>query len=455
MEISVKKRSILQWPLGITLIALAAAILWVAYPGQGAPLAIIAVGVLFIIGLREPIWAVAAVVLAQLSIPGYYIGPISLRLLLLLVIGILLWRAHIKEKIQLGKKAKQLILPVILLIAIIAISDLFNSSFDFAFKEFRYIFTGLLIVIFLPAVIKNIRDLKLLCGVAFFGMTMSVIIALYQGLVHSVRASGISEGTLQLSYLLGVVFLALLGILIVEGRKRENLRLIIPALLMQPALYLTYTRSALLALFSGLVALFIFLKTRIRGEIILLAILGLAIYFSASGIVDSYSFSARSEENQQESSLARKMLWQTGIAIALDNPVLGIGGDKYTDVAMEYASAMDPSLQEDRYFAYQILGQGLYQIHNDFLRMWTYYGTIALVAFLWILLVIMRNFIESFRTSRRKFIKGLSVGLAAGLVAYSINAFYHNVHADFSLVWIIAGFSLAVIKLADQEHNVF
>ncbi len=454
MEVSVKKQSILQRPLGITLIALGAAILWVVFPGDAAPLVFLAVAVLFIIGLREPVWAVAALLVSQLSIPGYYIGPISLRLLLLLLTGILIWRAHIQGKIQLGKKAKRIIIPIILLIAIVAISNLFNSSIDFVYKELRYLLAGLLIVIFLPAVIKNVRDLKLLCGVAITAVTISVIAALYQSVAHSGRVRGISESSLQLSYILSMVFLVILAILIVEGIKKENRRLLLPAVLMLPALYLTYTRSALFALFFGLVALFLFLKTRIRGEIIMLAILGVTIYLSASGFIDNFSFGARSEENQEASSVTRKILWQTGLAIAMDNPVLGIGGAQYKELSLEYTSAIDPSLLEDRYWTYQTLGLGEFQIHNDFLRMWVYYGTIALVVFLWIFLVIMRNCIESFRTSKRKFIKGLSVGLAAGLISYSINAFYHNVLADFSLLWLIAGFSLATIKLADQENNV-
>jgi O-antigen ligase len=203
----------------------------------------------------------------------------------------------------------------------------------------------------------------------------------------------------------------------------------------------------------GLVALFLLIKTRLRGEIILLAFLGLTIFLSFGGIIENFSLSGRSTENQEASSVTRKVLWQVGLAIAMDNPILGIGGDEYQMTSLQYTSSIDPALLEDRYWTYQNLGIGQMQVHNDFLRMWAYYGTIALLLFLWIMLVIMRTCVESFRTSRRKFIKGLSAGLAAGLIAYSINAFYHNVLADFALLWLIGGFSLALIKLAYQEKN--
>lgn len=442
--------------MGIALVALGAAIVWVAFPGDpGGTLALLVIAVLFIIGLKEPVWAMASLLISQISIPSYMVGPLSLRLLLLILTGIVLWRTHTQEKIQLGKKARRVIIPLIVLIVISIISNFFNSSLDFVFKDFRNWSAGLLIVIFLPAVIKNVRDLKLLGGVAIIGMTISAIVALEQSFVGLGRVQGISESKLQLAYILCVGFLAVLGILIVEGKKGGNRRLLIPAVLMLPALYLTYTRSALVALLFGLVALFLFMKTRIKSEMILLVILGVTLYLSVSGTTESFSFSARSQSQQEDSSVTRKMLWQTGLAIARDNPVVGIGGDRYEIVSLQYMDAIDiPLLQqdEDRYRFYKNMGLGTTSIHNDFLKMWVSYGIIALIVLLWIILAILRNCIDSFRISKQKFIRGLSVGLAAGLITYTVNAFYHNLLAEFPLLWLIAGFSVAIFKLAAKSQ---
>jgi O-antigen ligase len=441
--------------MGIALVALGAAIVWVVSPGNPSYLALLAIAVLFIIGLKEPVWLMAALLISQLAIPSYMVGPLSLRLLLLILTGIVLWRAHAREKIQLGKKARRVIIPLIVLIGITIIANFFNSSFDFVFKDFRNWSVGLLFVIFLPAVIRNVRDLKLLCGVAIIGMTISAIVALEQSFVGLGRAQGISESKLQLAYILCVGFLAVLGILIVEGKKGGNQRLLIPAVLMLPALYFTYTRSALVALLFGLVALFLFLKTRLKSEMILLVILGVTLYLSVSGVTDNFSLSARSQSQQEDSSVTRKVLWQTGLAIAMDNPVLGIGGDQYEIVSLQYADVVDLStLQSEynRYWTYDSLGLGYTSIHNDFLKMWVSYGIIALIVFLWIILAILRNCIDSFRISKQKFIRGLSVGLAAGLITYSVNAFYHNLLVEFSLLWVIAGFSVATLKLAAKSQ---
>jgi O-antigen ligase len=344
------------------------------------------------------------------------------------------------------------------------LANLFNSSFEFVFKDFRNFFGGLLIVIFLPAIIKDLKDLRFLSGVAVIVLTASTIVALMQHynilgtgqyLAVPGRSQGFSENELELSYLLGVAIIAILGVYILEGMKTGRHRLLLPAILMLAALYFTYTRSAILALAFGLASFFLSYKIRIRSEIILVAILLVTLYLSVSGVVDNFTFSARSEVSQEGSSISRKILWQAGIAIAMDNPILGIGGDQYKTVAPQYTESVDPELiewEEGRYYTYRSLGT--VAIHNDYLNMWVSYGIVALIAFIWIMLAVLRNLIDSYSMSSQPFIKGLSLGLIGGLITYTVNAFYHNLLTEFSLLWIIAGFSMALVKLAAQDKGL-
>ena len=92
-------------------------------------------------------------------------------------------------------------------------------------------------------------------------------------------------------------------------------------------------------------------------------------------------------------------------------------------------------------------------IHNDFLHIWVSYGILALVVCMWLLISTLQNFLASYKASKRRFLKGLSIGLAVAVVAYCVNAFYHNTLATLPLLWILAGFSLAVTKLAFREEN--
>jgi O-antigen ligase len=225
-------------------------------------------------------------------------------------------------------------------------------------------------------------------------------------------------------------------------------------MLMAPALYFTYTRSALLALLLGLVALALFLRTRIRGEVILAALLLFIGFIEVTGIMGGQYLGGRAESVQEESAISRQILWQAGVNIAIDNPILGIGGDQYAKISPQYAASVDPSLldfEEERYWGYRTLGSE--QVHNDFLKVWISYGTLALAAYLWLFFAVLRNFLDSYQMSRRRFIKGLSIGLAAALVVYGANAFYHNLIATIPLLWILAGFSLATAKLALERKG--
>jgi O-antigen ligase len=229
---------------------------------------------------------------------------------------------------------------------------------------------------------------------------------------------------------------------------------LLPLLLMLPALYFTYTRSALVALGLGLILVVLYLKTKIRWEIVLILAFLLVGYIATSNVLGQTFLGGRSESSQEESSIARSILFQAGTAVALDNPILGIGGGKFREVSPQYSDRVDPELiayEQERYWGYRTLGTE--EPHNDFVMIWVSYGTLALAAYLWLYFAILRNFYVSFRKSKNRFIKGLSIGLAGALITYIVNSFYHNLLVTLPLFWILAGFSLVVMRLAAREEG--
>jgi O-antigen ligase len=461
-QVKLGDSGVVQSPLRNVILVLGLVLAWLILGGTPF-LVILAVAGILIFGFKNPVLAMAIFFVTQFIFPSYMVSSISLRLLMLLILGAIILYTHIREGVQLGKYFRRLAIPLFILVGLCILSDAIYTDFNFVLKDFRNLFSGLLIALYIPAVIRNIKDLKLLCGVTFFVAIVTSIVALMQhynifGMAQSLyipgRAQGISESELQLSYILGVTLLSVIGIMFLKAITTGRAKLILSGFLMLLALYFTYTRSALFALLFGFIGLLLFLKTRVKGEIILLIILVLTVFISVSGITDKFSFSARGETAQDASSIARKILWQAGIAIVKDYPILGIGGNRYIALSPQYISSVDPSLiqwEADRYWSYRTLGND--PVHNDFLNMWVSYGTIALIVFIWLIFVILNNFLSSFKLSRDKFLKSVSIGLAAGLISYIVNAFYHNLLSEFPMLWIIAGLSIATAKLADITNK--
>ncbi|OGO22182.1 MAG: hypothetical protein A2144_14840 [Chloroflexi bacterium RBG_16_50_9] len=107
----------------------------------------------------------------------------------------------------------------------------------------------------------------------------------------------------------------------------------------------------------------------------------------------------------------------------------------------------DPSVVN----AAQILG--IEQPHNDFIRIWTSFGTPALIAFIWLFICIFLNFYESYRKSSGVFIKAVSLGCFAALAAYIVNAATHNVMGSVFYLWILGGFSIATNNLVELKRR--
>ena len=424
----------------------------------------------------------AAFLVSQLTVSSYMVDlplapTISLRLLLLVLVGLILWLS--RERFELGPGARRVLIPAAILTGTAIIANVTNSGVGYAFDDFRNFGAGLLIVILLASVVRQSKDLKILSGVVLVCVTASAIVGILQhyqftglgqdtlipGFLQrwegdAIRVPGMAETELELSYVLAAAVPVLLAVYIFRGMAPSSGWTMIASIaLIASALYFTYTRSALLALVFGLVALVMFRKTRIRGEVVLAGSLLVMLTFSMTGILEGRYVGERSAAGQQASSISRMVLWQAGLAIAEDHPILGIGGDKFTEVAPRYSSRVDSSLlawEGEEYWGYQTLGNEA--VHNDFLTVWVSYGTLALAAYLWLVVATLRNLLDSHRMAASRFVKGLSLGLAAALVTYGTNAFYHNVFAALPLLWILAGFSVACAKLAltwrDAENDL-
>jgi O-antigen ligase len=427
------------------------------------------VAFLLLLGLKRPLWAVAALLVSELTLTSQMFDTpfgvaISLRLIIIIICGLILLRSFVNKEVNFGPKARLVFIPAIIFVGLCLVSDIIYSGFDSTFKEFRTLFISILIIMYIPAVTGNLRDLKTLYGVAFITIAASAAIGIMQYLhilgMQSVtltpyllseggaRVPGIAENPLYLSFTLPLAAVITTGVYFTRGVNSARGLVLLSILLISLAIYLTYTRSALLALLFGLFALILFLKTRIRWQLVLLIVLVGLLFIELTGVMEGRALGGRSEAEQASSAYERQVLWQAGFYIALDNPILGIGGGRFKAVSPRYASRIDPELMkiQETYWEYRTLGSQ--NPHNDFMMVWVSYGTLALLVYLWLFIALLSRLRSAYLLSKGRFIKGLLIGLAAALVAYVANAFYHNCIAAMPLFWLLAGFSMATAKFA-------
>jgi O-antigen ligase len=322
--------------------------------------------------------------------------------------------------------------------------------------------TSFIIMFLVPAVVENEKDLKRLAMVALITCSVSAVVALsqrlsydvpiihlevYQSAAGSGRVIGLSETPVQLAYILPMVLLPMAAFYFYGGLNSRIKKLLISlGIVILIALFFTYTRSGLYSLAPGFILIGFLMKgkLRIRFFLVMLIIFAAFLLF-ANKMETRYSNSF----GDDKSSTGRLVLWQAGLNIALGHPILGIGSNQFIAESTDYALSIDTNLMQQEGMS-NVLGNTA--IHNDILDIWSAFGTAALLAFLWIFISTFHNFIESYRKSPTPFIKCLSLGCLAAVIAYIINAATHNIMASSMLMWIMGGLSIAAVKIASSKH---
>jgi O-antigen ligase len=121
-----------------------------------------------------------------------------------------------------------------------------------------------------------------------------------------------------------------------------------------------------------------------------------------------------------------------------------VGHNRFLELSPEYASKIDPSLLE-RQGAGSALGR--YQPHNDYLNVWLSFGTGALVLYLALFVLSIKNYLEVFFKTSEPLLKGLALGGLGALLAFGVNSGFHNLFDSTLTVWLLAGLSLVLTKL--------
>jgi O-antigen ligase len=425
---------------------------------------------LFLFLFHRPVYAMASLLVGQFTASAYLIPlsdtqTISVRFIwTVLTILLLIPVLGQKGGIKLGKRARRIIIPAIAFFAIATLSNMINANMSIAFQYLRNFSTALVILVLLPASVKNEKDVKRLALVALITCAVSGIIAvmqhysfrgapvitLYNNPNIQGRMPGLSDSAVNLAFDLPIVILPAAAIYFCRGVGLWSRRIIaLLILIMTAALFFTYTRSGMYALAPGLLVLIFLAKGKSKKEMLLVALV-LVVFFVYYVTLKGNRYSQGFSE--EESAAGRLVLWQAGAQIALSSPILGIGEGKFQDVSVSYLTSAENNnnlLQTQQ--AVGLLSSN--PVHNDFIRVWLAYGTPALILYLWFFVVIFLNFLEAYRRSDTRFLKGFTIGCIGAIAAYIVNAATHNLMDSAYFLWIFGGLSIAVTKLTQHKPS--
>ncbi len=412
---------------------------------------------LYILLFKRPVWAMAALIVGQITLPtySYYLGEQRISVILswsiltlLLLVPILIRNGGIR----LGSGAGRVIIPAIILAGVAAISNFINIEQTFAVQYLRQEFSWLVILVLLPAAVKNEKDLKRLALVALIVSCVSAIFAMRQYFTPALwddlegRAVGLTVHPSHLGYTMPLILLPTIAMYFLKGVNSNARKLIVLLIIiMAVGLYLSFTRMGMYSLAAGLLLMVLLMKGKPKKELFLVVLIVGAAFFCYVNVEDNrYSQGFVGEEGTE----GRLALWQAGVNIATDYPLLGIGSYRYEELSLAYAETINPSLIEEGSAA----SLGRHAAHNDFITVWASFGTVALLVYLWLLVGIFRNFVEASRHSRTRFLKAFTIGCFGTAVAYVVNSATHNILSPTMLLWIIGGLSIAATKVAASNR---
>jgi hypothetical protein len=431
-------------------------------------------GIFLFLGVRRPVWILAALMVSELTIANYMYEFGSFRIsnrLILTMASIPLVLPHVLQRPDLGPRTRSMVLVALGFLLVTTLANLVAADAGYVFKFARYLITGLIALVLAPAVVYSRDDVRDLSLAVLVVSTVSAFVAvlqhysqftdapLYQAVPHpglgpdtfetwGGRSLGLAESPIYITNAL-LFFAVFLLAVVLLGNLEPRVRLLFTAILLMTAaaLFFSYTRSWVYSAAAALLVMVLVYRGRYSREFFLLLILagGALLYYS-----DAQSNRYTQTASSDPSAASRPVLWEAGLNIALDNPILGVGHNKFLELSPEYASRIDRSLLE-RQDAGNVLGH--FQPHNDYLNVWLSFGTGALVLYLALFVLSAKNYLEVFFRTTEPLLKGLALGGLGALLAFGVNSAFHNLFDSTLTVWLLAGFSLALTKLVMAEPS--
>jgi len=419
----------------------------------------------FALALHHPSWILIPVILTELTLYSYSSPSLGAahRLAIVLAAALIGGVAILRGTRFVDLHFRRVILPCIAFLVIATAVNAMHSQDEYVLQYFRYQVGQLLVAVLAATLISTRRDLLRVAQVTLVIGVIAAIAAILQHFAPTFalygaadaetvrawkgRSIGLSANPIALANQMTFVLAPLIGVILCGAWRIDRLRIMLGtvAFLLFAGLTFSYTRSGFFALGPGLIAMGLLLRGY-RRAFIVGAVICAILFFPAlenTGLLGHRYFK---DANEDQSAATHEALWEVSLAIALDHPVDGIGHEHFEAVSLDYIDAVDDDSRE-------ISGAssiGGHRPHNDFLSVWVSWGIFALIAYLGIFLGTLRNLLIASR-HHDLLIRGLAVGGVGGLVIYAVNSAYHNYMDSSVALWLYAGLSVALVRVAKSE----
>jgi O-antigen ligase len=427
---------------------------------------------LLVAGTRRPIWIVGALLMSEMCAANYIheFGMGISNRLLLTAMSVPLVLPHIAHRVDMGRRARLTIFLALTFVAITSAVNLSRSEDAYVLEFLRYISLGVYLLVLIPMSVRDRDDIRDLCTLLFGIAALSAFVGLsqhfhdgrgtpmWQTVPHpgavgenfeswESRLLGLSENPIQSGNVYMIAGLFALGVLLYAPMQSSTKRWMAFALLMMcAAAYYTYTRSWAIAMMPALGTIALLYRGKYKREFLLLiVVLGGGLYYWSDMKSSRYTETAQNDS----SAAARPVLWTLGLHIAYDHPWFGVGHDSFLDLSKEYTNEVPDDLLQMQ-GAKDVIGK--YTVHNDPINVWLSWGFFALFVYLALTIVIGKNFYDTWAIVEDPLLKGLALGGLAAVIGFQVNSLFHNFLDSTLTFWILGGFSLVLLKLAQTEY---
>ena len=397
--------------------------------------------------LNGPAWLLAPPLLMELATDDYFVPGLGVSGRLAAVVGAsaLLLPRLVRRELRWGEPLYRVLLPALAFLVVATLGNVIHSEDEYVLKYFRYQTAQVLMLVLAAVAPRGRHDLLAVSGL-LVGLATLASAGARTWVDETGRATGFGTSPVLLANQLSFVLLPLVGVLTAGAFARTRLQwmLVLAAVVIAYGTYASQTRSALPAIAAGLIAIGLCLQGRPRVVILSLVCASGVIFVALQsiGLVEARYFDDTNAEAAQ-SAAAHNAVEQAGLAIALDNPLFGIGHEQFEQVAPDYVDVLSPDARAGE------SALGIDRPHNDFLSVWLSWGIGALGTYVWIFGAAVANCLAAAR-SRDLLIRGMAIGSVGGLVAYAVGSTFHN-YLDSSLVlWVYAGLSAALVRISRQ-----